>query len=187
MRKWDLFEQYQAQDARFQEIKQRYDAQVEAARQRINEEQAKLKALILEELDKGVDNTKKKEAQRQAIREAEKALEFAQEEQREAFAYISSQMGNRIRVVDLVHDWNTNYRRAVREEELAPIVKRMEKARAEYLAAFEDFKKLVEEYRPLFAEVNRLARTGEGARQEDGSTIVPVEITNGRDIPKFHV
>lgn len=156
---WDKYQEYLKQDERFHQMRERY-AQVERdAGTAVQDLVSELDALIKREIQTGDDLSAEKEKIRKKLVEAEKVFDRAKEERHKAYTFIADESAkDRITVLDIVLDWNNVYRPMVREQQLNPIIERMEKARAEYYNAVLDYHDLRDEYHNFYHEIKDKTR-----------------------------
>lgn len=156
--KWELREKYDVQDRQYQAVRERYDRAVVEAGTRLQDLKSEQGALLREEFRTGADMSAAKAKLRAKIEQAEKEKEAAELERVQAYDYARAAAGiDRISVRDLVKDWNQNYRPAVREAELNPIVDKMAEARRLYLEAVLEFYRLRDTYSGLYNEMRDLS------------------------------
>jgi hypothetical protein len=157
MKKWDLYEKYTEQDARFHRVVEGYRLKVVDAYERVAEAKFAQSALLKREFAEGIDLSAEKAANREKLAEAERNHVTAQEEWRQASDYGRlAMLANGISVRDLVLDWNGPYKRAVQETELQPILGRMADAKAAYYNAIFDYHELMADYSPMHSVIGEL-------------------------------
>ncbi|WP_373230374.1 hypothetical protein [Cohnella sp.] len=182
MIKFELREKYDAQDARFSEIRTRYEQKVKDAGTRLADLKAEQEALLRQEFSTGKDLSADKERIRASIEEAVRALTSAEAESRQANDYARTASGEgRISVRDLTKEWNGPYRDQVREKELRPIADRMAAAREAYLNSVLDYYDLIDDYSDLYRVVRENASQD---RQADGY-LYAREIATLIDLPRI--
>lgn len=131
MQPWKLKEQYDKQHDEHFAKANALQRKVQDAQQAVEAAKAERDNVIQRGL-RGEATDEEKRAAFQAVADAEMALDIALAEQR-AFLAVGQDAG--ITLSDLIKDWNTNYVPSVRAAELAPILERANKAKAEYYNA----------------------------------------------------
>lgn len=181
MIKWKLQEQFLNQEKRYDEVKERYEKAIVTAKTHLRGLNAR-KEQILQEEFLGKDVTQEKQQIREQIEAAEKQVQEAEEERNKMYVFVhESSLKDRVSIRDLSVDWNMTYRTEVREAELTPIIKRMEKARSEYLNSLMDYNELINRYR----EAYKWMQTKEYEDRRPGDGISINNVATPRDLPQI--
>ncbi|RED57172.1 hypothetical protein [Cohnella lupini] len=182
MIKFELKEAYEKQDARFAEIKARYQQAVIDAGTRLADLKSEQEELLRQEFSTGADLSKEKAGVRVKIEEAERQLTAAETESRKANDYArDSAAEGRITVRNLVIEWNGKHRNKIRDIELDPIIERMSGARNAYLNAVLDYYEFDRMYSPVWVEMCDLERID--IRPGDGLAVH--KIATPADLPQI--
>lgn len=184
MRKWDLYEKYTEQDARFHKVIEGYRLKVVDAYELVAEAKFAQSALLKREFAEGVDLSAEKAANRDKLAEAERNHVTAQEEWRQASDY-GRQAGavDRISVRDLVLDWNGPHIRVIQETELQPILDRMAEAKTAYYNAVLDYYELMADYSPMYKLIADLGYEDDKTRPGDHRSVHMID--SGVQLPNI--
>jgi hypothetical protein len=184
MKKWDLYEKYTVQDARFHKLTEGYRLKVVEAYERVAEAKFTQSTLLKREFAEGIDLSADKATNREKLAEAERAHDAAQEDWRQANDYgrQASAVG-RISVRDLVLDWNGPYKEAVQEGELQPILDRMAEAKTIYYNAVLDYYELMAEYSPMYNVIRELGYDDDKKRPGDHRYVCKID--EGKQFPNI--
>lgn len=182
MRRFERYEEFVAQDERFNKVRARYDGKVIEAGRRVEDCRAELDAVIRSELSTGEDKSADKVRIRKRIAEAEAEYEAAQEERGKAYEFARDESDrSRITFREVLLEFNGPYRQSVRETELKPIQDRIQRARAEYLNALCDLYEMKSEYYVgIESELRDIARLDN--ESHPGNHMMPLSIVTESDV-----
>jgi hypothetical protein len=190
MKKWELFEKKKSGvRADLVEVKERYNAKVEKAKEDLVAAHSELESVLRSEFKGGKELLAEKLAARSKVANSEEALQDAEAEQVKASEYVMQEtLKDRVDFPDLVNDWNNSYVPSVREEELNPIIERIAKARAEYLNGIVDYYELKRKYKGLHFEISqgylddRRHKKGPHAVVKEVTTLHDLSLINSKDL-----
>lgn len=154
MRKFDLLEQFETQDAWMHEAKQKYIDNERAAAEHVQNLKSQLEAEFSNELKSGKPSTNKAKL-RVDLEKAEKDYQEAQHERVKAFEYYGKQ-GGKIKSADVVQAYLHEYSPAVKSEVLTSISEKMQQAKELYYSALLDFFNHQDEYRELIRTIKHM-------------------------------
>ncbi|MEH7237313.1 hypothetical protein [Bacillus sp. JJ1562] len=182
MRKWELYEKHKAGIRKdLLELSERYEKKVDVAKEELRKAEIELETVLQREFKEGKELTSEKVAARGKIANAQISLREAESEMDRAKEYITEeQFRERVTAEDLVKDWNGFYAPLIREKEVAPIAKRIEEARAQYLNALMDYFELRSEYAGIYSEINQSYL--DETRNKKGPHYAVHEIVTTRDL-----
>lgn len=184
MKKWELYEKFTEQDARFHRVVEGYRLKVVDAYERVAEAKFAQSALLKREFAEGIDLSAEKATNREKLAEAERNHVTAQEEWRQASEHVRvERAADCISVRDLVLDWNGPYKAEVQRAELQPIIDRMAEAKTAYYNAVLDYHELMADYSPMYTVVKDL--TYEDNKHRPGNHIFAHKIDEGKVFPNI--
>ncbi|RRN71132.1 hypothetical protein EI200_11800 [Peribacillus simplex] len=177
--KWELYEEYQAQNERQHKALDRYRSSIEAAVREIELKKAEYDALIMREVSEDMDLTTEKETAKQAEKRAVEALSQAQEDLEKA-SQAQAAIFNGITRDDLLDDWNNVLVPKIQRDMVEPVEKGLKVARAMYLDALLRAKELQEPMERLWNEHNDGILKG---MRRNGAYVLPRQFYNFYGLP----
>jgi hypothetical protein len=177
MKKWTLMEKFETQGNKTQELRTKYRDKMFDAAAKAEELKLQYEAKIKEEIASGVDLTTEKEKLRIDILDAEQNVELSKREHQLMLEHTDKESLGFVTVKDLLRDYQGKYRPAVYEEEIKPLVEKLNEASAMYFQVLVDLKKVESKYENLRYELSDMAM------KQGGETAYPNSIFDWNEIP----
>jgi hypothetical protein len=177
MKKWTLMEKFETQGNKTKELRTKYQDRMFDAAAKAEELKVQYEAKIKEEIATGADLTTEKEKLRIDIRDAEQNVELSKREHQLMLEHNDKESLDFVTVKDLLRDYQGKYRPAVFEEEIKPLIEKLNEASAMYFQVLVDLKKVELNYAPLRSELTDMAL------KQGGETAYPNNIFEWNELP----
>ncbi|QWH19213.1 hypothetical protein EXW62_19790 [Bacillus mycoides] len=150
---WKMIQEFDRQGEKAHEMQARYTQKVEDAKAVVREETVKYEMLLRKEFE-GEDVAVEKEKALTDIEKAKAAVKVAEEESHKAYTYSNEYLHGKIRIHDLVNDFNQNIAPQIRKEDIYPLFVQAENALYDYYDALAKIYSIREEIRPTLDWLN---------------------------------
>lgn len=165
MKEFRLLEEYNNQNKKLLEQKQKITNSVKPFEEKVNDLKKKLEEVIADEVTKGVDKTKDKSRLREEIEEAEKELIAAIQERDVGLKFLGDPIHQPLRAIDVVLEYLGPYKQEERKKVLPKIVKQMADARRLYYSAMLDLLNEIDSYGTVVESVRELSKSAHANKQ----------------------